>query len=90
MRSSRVSPQLSVKDVKATQEYYRDVLGFKVLWLWGKNDFGAVGANDVAIYFAHEDDPEGARTAASADCFFVLGISRLFSGSEGPSKCPLA
>ncbi len=54
-----VSPQLSVKDVKATQEYYRDVLGFEVLWLWGENDFGAVGANNVAIYFAHEDDPEG-------------------------------
>ena len=54
-----VSPQLSVKDVKATQKYYCEVLGFEVLWLWGENDFGAVGANNVAIYFAHEDDPEG-------------------------------
>jgi len=53
-----VSPQISVRDVRATQEYYRDILGFEVLWLWGENDFGAVGANDVAIYFTHEDDPK--------------------------------
>ncbi len=30
------------------------------------------------------------RTAASADCFFVLGISRLSSGSKDPAKCLLA
>jgi len=30
------------------------------------------------------------RTAASADCFFVLGILGLSSGSEDPAKCLLA
>ena len=26
-------------------------------------------------------------TAASLDCFFVLGMLKLFSGSMGPAKC---
>ena len=30
------------------------------------------------------------RTAASVDCFFVLGILRLSSGSSNPAKCLLA
>ncbi len=35
-----VTPQLPVSDIRETQAYYRDVLGFKIAWLW-QEEFGA-------------------------------------------------
>ena len=52
-----VTPQLPVKDVQATQEYYRDVLGFEILWAWGENDYGAVGNGQFRIHFTPMDEP---------------------------------
>ena len=48
-------PQLDVKDVRATQEYYRDVLGFDIAWLW-LNDYGCVAKDDVRIYLTANDE----------------------------------
>ncbi len=52
-----LTPQLPVLDVRATQEYYRDVLGFRIAWLW-KNDYGAVQKGDTQIYLTRVDEPE--------------------------------
>ncbi len=29
-----ITPQLPVADVRATQAYYRDMLGFNIAWIW--------------------------------------------------------
>ncbi len=49
------TPQLPVRDVRATQEYYRDVLGFEIAWLW-QDSYGAVYNDAVQIYFTKMDD----------------------------------
>ena len=51
-----ITPQLPVADVRATQEYYRDVLGFQIAWLW-EDSYGAVYNDDVRIYFTRTDEP---------------------------------
>jgi catechol 2,3-dioxygenase-like lactoylglutathione lyase family enzyme len=44
-------PILSVKNLNASQAYFRDALGFKVLWEHGEPpDFGAVGRADTVLF----------------------------------------
>gem|GEM_PF-561327 len=50
------TPQLPVKDVVKTQEYYRDVLGFKIDWLWEDN-FGCVSNGKVQLFFCKNENP---------------------------------
>ncbi len=57
----QVNPQLPVADVRATQEYYRDVLGFKIAWLW-QDDFGCVQCGAVQIYLTKSDPQPGSST----------------------------
>ena len=45
------TPQLPVRDVRATQRYYRDVLGFKIAWIFDE-DYGAVYNGATEIYFS--------------------------------------
>ena len=35
-------PELPVADVESAQQYYRDVLGFEIGWLYPGGDIGAV------------------------------------------------
>lgn len=49
-----VTPQLPVANVRETQAYYRDVLGFKVAWLY-QEDFGAVYHGRTEVFFNRED-----------------------------------
>jgi catechol 2,3-dioxygenase-like lactoylglutathione lyase family enzyme len=49
-----VTPQLSVSDVRETQAYYRDVLGFKIAWIW-QEEYGAVYNGTTEIFFAREE-----------------------------------
>ena len=51
-----LTPQLPVSDVRAAQDYYRDVLGFQIAWIW-LDDYGAVYNGDVQIYFTKVDGP---------------------------------
>lgn len=47
-----VAPQLVVTDVVATAEYYRDVLGFEILGLFGEPPFYSIVQRDgVEIHF---------------------------------------
>ena len=47
---TRAIPQLPVVNVTAAAEFYRDVLGFKIDWTWGENDYGAVSRDDAVFY----------------------------------------
>jgi catechol 2,3-dioxygenase-like lactoylglutathione lyase family enzyme len=42
-------PELPVRDVRAAQEWYRDVLGLGVNWLW-EDTFGSVGQDGVELF----------------------------------------
>jgi len=75
----QATPQLSVSDVRATQEYYREVLGFSISWLW-LNDFGAVGNGDTQIYFAREDGPIPSMTCC-ADVDDVDAVYKTYRAS---------
>jgi catechol 2,3-dioxygenase-like lactoylglutathione lyase family enzyme len=44
-------PELPVEDVERAQEYYRDILGFKIGWLYPGKEIGAVSRGDVVIFF---------------------------------------
>lgn len=54
----RVVPILPVRDVPAAQEWYRDVLGLAINWLWN-DDFGSVGADHVELFLAKTAAPAG-------------------------------
>jgi catechol 2,3-dioxygenase-like lactoylglutathione lyase family enzyme len=45
-------PQLPVEDVEKAQIYYKEFLGFEILWTYPDKSIGAVGREDVAIFFA--------------------------------------
>src|SRR5258708_8941169 len=45
-------PELPVLDVEKAQAYYRDVLGFEIAWTLEDKSMGAVGRDDIAIFFA--------------------------------------
>ena len=49
-----LTPQLPVSDVRATQAYYRDFLGFKIAWIW-REEYGAVYNGRTEIFFSRED-----------------------------------
>ncbi len=51
-----VIPQRPVHDVRATQEYYRDVLGFEIDWLW-EDSYGSVHNEQGRIYFTRYEEP---------------------------------
>lgn len=48
-------PNLPVRDVPAAQEWYRDVLGLEINWIWEAN-FGSVGRDNVELFRAEHDD----------------------------------
>jgi predicted enzyme related to lactoylglutathione lyase len=49
-----VTPQLPVSDIRETQAYYRDVLGFKIAWIW-QEEYGAVYNGTTEIFFVREE-----------------------------------
>jgi len=51
-----ITPQLPVRDVRASQRYYRDVLGFKIAWIYDE-DYGAVYNGTTEIYLSRTDGP---------------------------------
>jgi catechol 2,3-dioxygenase-like lactoylglutathione lyase family enzyme len=49
-------PNLPVRDVRASQEWYRDTLGLGINWLWEDN-FGSVGEDCVELFLYESDEP---------------------------------
>lgn len=60
-RFARAIPQLPVHDVRKTQEYYRDVLGFHIDWTWGENAYGAVSRDGTTLFLCNVGDDEISR-----------------------------
>ncbi len=50
-------PELPVTDVVRAQNYYRDVLGFEIGWLYPGNEIGAVSRGNAAIFFRKRQEP---------------------------------
>jgi catechol 2,3-dioxygenase-like lactoylglutathione lyase family enzyme len=50
-------PNLPVRDVPAAQEWYREVFGLGINWLWEDN-FGSVGEHRVELFLYESDDPQ--------------------------------
>ena len=48
-----LTPQLPVPDVRRAQAYYRDVLGFKIAWIY-QEEYGAVYNGATEIFFSLE------------------------------------
>ncbi len=70
-RFARAVPQLPVHDVKKTQEYYRDVLGFHIDWLWGENDYGSVSRDETTLYLSNVGDREIPRA------YFIINVAEV-------------
>jgi catechol 2,3-dioxygenase-like lactoylglutathione lyase family enzyme len=48
-------PIFSVRDLRASQRYYRDALGFRLLWEDGAPpDFGAVGRGETTLFLCQQ------------------------------------
>ena len=54
---ARAVPQLPVANVRETQQFYQDVLGFSIDWIWGENDYGAVSRGQTAFYLCTGTPP---------------------------------
>ena len=54
MEIAQPTPELSVPDVRAAQEYYRDYLGFEISWHDEAGGIGAVSHGNCAIFFRKE------------------------------------
>lgn len=50
---ARANPQFGVFNVEEAQEYYRDVLGFRIDWTWGVNDYGSVSRDGTTIFLSN-------------------------------------
>jgi uncharacterized glyoxalase superfamily protein PhnB len=50
-------PELPVADVEQAQQYYRDVLGFELGWLYPGKGIGSVSRGNVAIFFRRRQEP---------------------------------
>jgi GNAT superfamily N-acetyltransferase/uncharacterized glyoxalase superfamily protein PhnB len=48
-------PQLPVLSVADSTAYYRDVLGFKIDWTWGENDYASVSRDSAVIFLSAAD-----------------------------------
>src|SRR5215210_117091 len=62
MSLTKLTPNISVADVNATVEYYRDILGFALLASvpeTGTFDWAMVGRDDIAIMFQTPGSIEG-------------------------------
>ncbi len=49
-----VTPQLPVPNVREAQAYYRDMLGFKIAWIY-QEEYGAVYNGATEIFFSQQD-----------------------------------
>jgi len=75
-----VVPVFLVDDVAATAEYYRDVLGFGVEFLWGDDPiYGRVIRDDAVIDFVRSEPPGRRNSVAAsggmtgADALIIVG-----------------
>ena len=49
-------PELPVADVEQAQIYYRDVLGFDIVWTYPDKSIGGVARDGIAIFLSKQND----------------------------------
>jgi catechol 2,3-dioxygenase-like lactoylglutathione lyase family enzyme len=59
-------PNLAVRDVPASQAYYRDVLGARVNWIWD-DTFGSVCLGPHEVFLYRSEDPHPAICSVFVD-----------------------
>jgi len=77
----RSGPHLPVKNLTATLDYYRDVLGFYEEWRWGETD-GGIRRDDMQLLFVHDTgftDQINNSTYRLNLVWFVDNIDEIFS-----------
>lgn len=55
MKFNQPVPELPVSDVEKSQQYYRDVFGCNIEWLYPSGNIGAVSNGDTAIFFRRRE-----------------------------------
>jgi uncharacterized glyoxalase superfamily protein PhnB len=85
-----ISPHFVVPDVVASAEYYRDVLGFKVLsYFLDPPVFAVVARDNVVIHFGKSDNgaltsPNAARREIGVDAYiWVNDLDVLYAELQG-------
>lgn len=53
----RPVPELPVADVERSQQYYRDVLGFEIGWLYEGSGIGSVSRENFVVFFRRRQEP---------------------------------
>jgi catechol 2,3-dioxygenase-like lactoylglutathione lyase family enzyme len=81
VRLKAAVPQFTVKDLEATTEYYRDVLGFQIAGYYGSPPvFGIVQRDEVQVFFNRGDGSEfrtGKARGAYDAYFHLAGVDSL-------------
>lgn len=57
-----VTPELPVADVRASQQFYRDVLGCRIGWLAPDERYGAIYVETHEVFLAQRAEPRAAVT----------------------------
>jgi catechol 2,3-dioxygenase-like lactoylglutathione lyase family enzyme len=70
-------PQLPVRDVRAAQRWYRDVLGLGSNWIWEDN-FGSVGSDHVELFLYASADPHPSYVS-----IFVDDVDAVYAACRG-------
>jgi catechol 2,3-dioxygenase-like lactoylglutathione lyase family enzyme len=85
-----ICPHFVVPDVVASSEYYRDVLGFKILGYWlDPPVFAIVARDDIEIQFGKSDSenlpsPNIARRQSALDAYiWVNDLDALYAELQG-------
>ena len=78
MKLAQTVPELSVPDVRAAQEYYRDKLGFEIAWFNEAGRIGAVSSGDCAIFFRES----AASAPASTFWMFAENVDGVFEAMK--------
>lgn len=50
-------PELPVRDVECAQQYYKNILGFELGWLYPGHEIGSVSRNDMGPIFFRKKTP---------------------------------
>jgi catechol 2,3-dioxygenase-like lactoylglutathione lyase family enzyme len=49
-------PELPVKDVEQSQEFYRDKLGFTIAWTYPTKTIGAVSKDETVLFLSKQEE----------------------------------
>ena len=73
-----------VRDVRATMDFYGDVLGFERRFVSEDARFAIAVHGDAAVHFVASDDADALRATANNISIYlwVVGIDRLFAAYE--------